>query len=94
MDLAPTPHTETSEQKKASFLQMQKICKEKHPFFIGRLSGNESVLCGLYNKKEHISNQLISNMLFGAGIQFLSEQDLSDYVDIYTKSFQNCDLEW
>lgn len=92
MELSPKPTQETTAQKIASFLRMQQICKEKSPFFIGRLSGNESLLCGLFLKKRSIPIQLIHNMLFGAGIQFLSEEDARDYANVYTQSFQNCDL--
>ena len=62
------------------------------PFFIGRLSGNETNICGklLYNK--NISQNLLYEMLTAAGIQFLNNDDVKNYVDMYIKSCQNSSL--
>ena len=69
-------------QKSISFNLVQtEIKKEK--FFIGRLSGNETRLCGLFINNKNITTDLYQNMLFGAGIQFKTVDDLTQYVKMY-----------
>ena len=76
----------THEQKLKSFLLIQDFILEKQqknePFFIGRLSGNESSLCGKILSNQSIQHQdtLINNMLFGAGIQFKHIDNYKQYV--------------
>ena len=53
----------TSEQKLESFLYLQNyMLNQKNKFFIGRLSGNESNLCGkvLSNQKVKLDNKIKS----------------------------------
>ena len=61
-------------------------------FFIGRLSGNESNLCGRVLSRKNINNYLFKDMLEGAGIQFLKSDDLKSYVKQYTESCKNSTL--
>ena len=80
----------------SAFLEMQRViieCQSKNtPFFIGRLSGNEPNLCSNIFENNMPTNYLFNNMLFGAGIQFLSKSDVAEYVKTYTDSFRNCDM--
>jgi hypothetical protein len=81
----------TQSQKLESFNLVQaELQKEK--FFIGRLSGNESRLCGLVINNTHFTNNLYKNMLYGAGIQFKSNDDLLEYVNMYNISVKNTTL--
>ena len=78
-------------QKSISFNLVQtEIKKEK--FFIGRLSGNETRLCGLFINNKNITTDLYQNMLFGAGIQFKTVDDLTQYVKMYNTSVKNTTL--
>lgn len=82
----------TKEQKEKSFLLLQENMKGR--FFIGRLSGNETRLSGLVlsNNMNNIDNMLIQNMLYVAGIQFKTKEDIISYVDLYNKSVKNTTL--
>ena len=67
---------------------------QNKPFFIGRMSGNENYLAGMYMQKRLPPvNFLIQNMLHMAGIQFRDDGDiLKYYVEMYNKSLLNTDL--
>ena len=80
----------TQKQKEESFLTVQEHMKGR--FFIGRLSGNETRLSGLIMNKQNIEPNLIQNMLYGAGIQFKTFEDLIEYVTIYDTSVSNTTL--
>jgi hypothetical protein len=81
----------TESQKITSFnLVQQELQKEK--FFIGRLSGNETRLCGLFINNKNITKDLYQYMLFGAGIQFKTIDDELQYVNMYNISVQNTSL--
>jgi len=81
----------TESQKITSFnLVQQEMQKEK--FCIGRLSGNETRLCGLFINNKIITNELYQNMLFGAGIQFKKMEDIAQYVNMYNTSVKNTTL--
>jgi hypothetical protein len=81
----------TESQKSISFNLVQtEIKKEK--FFIGRLSGNETRLCGLFINNKNITKDLYKNMLYGAGIQFKTVDDLTQYVKMYNTSVKNTTL--
>jgi len=88
----------TDEQEINSFLLMQNFILDKQqknePFFIGRLSGNETSMCGkvLSNKSLQQEAYLINNMLFGAGILFENIEHCKQYVKLYTRSVSKCDL--
>lgn len=86
----------TEKQKTDSFIYLQNYMlnkiNEKEPFFIGRLSGNESNLCGRALSGMNIDQRLIFEMLAGAGIQFLSKEDLKDYVKAYHSACTKSDL--
>ena len=77
----------TQEQKESSFLKIQEHMKGR--FFIGRLSGNETRLAGLVLNNTLPDSGLIQNMLYGAGIQFKSNNDLKDYVKSYNNAVKN-----
>jgi hypothetical protein len=79
--------TFTQTQKENDFLKLQKHMKER--FFVGRLSGNETRLAGLVLNNKPIDNKLIQNMLYGAGIQFKTKNDLIDYVNLYDTACKN-----
>ena len=84
----------TDHQKLESFLYLQKFILDKQsenkPFFIGRLSGNESRLAGLNILKKTMDLGLERDMLDGAGIQFLNKEDINNYVKLYNDSVKNC----
>lgn len=82
----------TSEAKRESFRVLQHHILTNSPFFIGRLSGNEPAFCGTLLSNKPISNSLVSNMLFVAGIQFTSNSDVTEYVRAYTTACKNCDM--
>jgi hypothetical protein len=86
-------------QKLSSFTTLQNFILDKEsrdePFFIGRMSGNENVLAGLYLNEnlERISEDfLINNMLYGAGIKFNSNNDIVNYCKLYNNSILNSNL--
>lgn len=87
----------TEEEHLQSFLQLQEFILEKQtknkPFLIGRLSGNETALCGkiLSNKPINQGN-LINQMLFGAGIQFKTIDHYKQYVKAYNNSVSKCNI--
>ena len=86
----------TDEQKINSFLYLQdfilnKIIKNEK-FFIGRLSGNETRLCGKMLKGEVIPYDLTNRMLFDAGIQMTSLEDFKTYVKLYTDACKNSSI--
>jgi len=95
-EFSPTPYPSSSADEIASFLAMQQLILEKQsksePFFIGRLSGNEPFFCISYLRTRIPDQNLINKMLFGAGIQFLSQTDTEDYVKTYIESFSQCDM--
>ena len=86
----------TDEQKLSSFIHLQKYMLEKieknEPFFIGRLSGNEPNLCGCILTNAAINNKLIHEMLTGAGIQFLNNDDMKKYVKTYHAACVNSSI--
>lgn len=96
MDLEPSFESYTESQDVASFLEMQRVIFDRQsrgqPFFIGRISGNEPNLCAHVIAGVEPPNYLMQNVLFGAGIQFKTVEDLNAYVKTYTDSFQSCDL--
>lgn len=77
----------TQQEKESSFLQLQEHMKGR--FFIGRLSGNETRLAGLVLNNRLPDSGLIQNMLYGAGIQFKTKNDLKDYVQTYNNAVKN-----
>jgi hypothetical protein len=88
-DLALTPFTR-KESVESFYLFQEEIKKDK--FFIGRLSGNETLFTGYIKNKLQIPNLLFQTMLFGAGIQFKTMDDVHKYVDLYDKSILNSSL--
>lgn len=86
----------TNEDKINSFHILQnailKSNSENKPIFVGRLSGNEPNLCGCLLKKQTIPPQLYQEMLTTAGIQFLNENDIKKYFELYTKACINSSL--
>jgi len=81
----------THKEKVHSFYLFQKELN-KDKFFIGRLSGNETlfVSCLIYNIEIH--PWLVNNMLYGAGIQFTNYEDIMLYKELYNKSVLNTTL--
>lgn len=86
----------TEKQKVGSFLYLQNYLLEKtenkEKFFIGRLSGNETNLCGKRLSKSDIPLNLLHEMLTGAGIQMRSSEDIDHYVNLYITSCRNSSL--
>jgi hypothetical protein len=62
------------------------------PYFIGRLSGNETLLCGKVLTNRGIDKDLLHAMSNNAGIKLNSRHDLNLYVDRYKKAVDNCTL--
>ena len=62
------------------------------PYFIGRLSGNETLLCGKVLTNQSINNGLLHAMSNNAGIKINSQEDLSLYVARYKKAVDKCTL--
>lgn len=93
MEFTDLTQSFTDEQKTWSFLYLQEYLLDKtdknEPFFIGRLSGNEPNLCGRQLTGEIISEQLMNEMLFTAGIQFLSQDDVKKFVKMYCNACSN-----
>ena len=86
----------TDEQKQQSFIYLQNYILEKteknEPFFIGRLSGNEPALCGRVLNNIDIPKQLFFEMLMTAGIQILSNDDIKQYVKLYTDACRHSSI--
>jgi hypothetical protein len=81
----------TEQQKLGSFKLVQTELKKKK-FFIGRLSGNETSLCGLLINNKTFTNDMHQQMLYSAGIQFKSKDDVIQYVNMYNISVKNTTL--
>ncbi len=83
-------------QKIKSFIELQEHildCQNNNiNFFIGRLSGNEPNLVGKILSGIKIPNNLINNMLYGAGIKFNNNEDIKKYVNLYNKSISKSTL--
>ena len=88
-DLALNPFTR-KEKVESFYLFQEEIKKDK--FFIGRLSGNETLFTGYFKNKMQIPDLLFKNMLYGAGIQFKTEEDINKYVQLYDSSVLNSSL--
>ena len=88
-DLELSPFTKT-ENIESFYLFQEELKKDK--FFIGRLSGNETLFTGYIKNKMHIPTWLFQNMLFGAGIQFKTDDDIYKYVDLSHRSVLNTSL--
>ncbi len=87
----------TDNDKLDGFLKLQEFIlnkqKTNEPFFIGRLSGNETSLTGkLLSNQQQIPDYLLQNMLFVAGIKFISIDDIIKYVTEYHNSIINSQL--
>lgn len=86
----------SDKEKEESFLYLQNYILEKieknEPFFIGRLSGNETNLCGKVLSKKELDNHLLHEMLTAAGIQMLSNEDIKQYVKLYNTSCKNSNI--
>jgi hypothetical protein len=83
----------TEEQKRESFLRLQKyVLETPTPFFIGRLSGNETRICGNILSNIPIPERLSREMLFGAGIQFKDKFDIQTYVQNYMNACKHSHL--
>ena len=82
----------TEKEKIDSFLFLQMYISTHDKYFIGRLSGNEQIICQHIIHNINISEGLINNMLFGAGIQFTSKDDIINYVNLLNTATLNCDV--
>lgn len=74
------------------YKRIQELINKELPFFIGRLSGNETLLCGLYLNNYPISSDLHTSMCINAGILIKNQEDLNKYVTQYVDSVKNCNL--
>ena len=81
----------TKEEQINSFSLFQEELK-KDKFFIGRLSGNETLFVSYIMNNISIDNYLINSMLFGAGIQFKTKNDCKLYKELYNASVSNTTL--
>ena len=80
-------------QKVDAFEKVQKkIETSTTPYFIGRLSYNEASLCGHYLNNKQAGANIRLNMLWVAGIQFKSPEDIRDYIKAYTSAINECDM--
>lgn len=85
----------SQEEKNDGFLKLQNHIKEattnNKPFFIGRLSGNETRLVGLClaNKDYKHMIPIVKNC---SGIHITSLQSLQSYFKIYMNSVHHCNL--
>ena len=83
----------TSQQKVESFLYLQNyILNKENKFFIGRLSGNESNLCGRILSNQKVNDRLLHEMLHTAGIKFSSTESLKSYVKQYHQACKHSDI--
>ena len=86
----------TSKQIEDSFIQLQSFIletqKKKVPFFIGRLSGVETNLCGIIINQLKVSDVIISQLLFNAGIKIKSQEDIFNYAKLYHNSVLKSNL--
>ena len=78
------------------FLRLQKFILDKQkdgkPFFIGRLSGNETRFTGDIITGNPVTPDLFRNMLYGAGISFNETSEIELYVRLYDAAVSNCDM--
>lgn len=84
------------EYETLSFLMIQNLIKDKvsknEKFFIGRLSGNETNLTGKVFTQSPINHGLMHEMLYTAGIQFKSNEDIIEYVKLYDNAVSKTTL--
>ena len=76
-------------------LAVAKIVQEeikRDKFFIGRLSGNETLFTGYFKNNIQLPDTLIETMLYGAGIQFKTDNDIKKYVELYDNAVLNSSL--
>ena len=75
-------------------LQTFILTKQKNgePFFIGRLSGNETRFAGDIIAGNPASPDLFRNMLYGAGISFDDTSDVDLYIHLYDIAVSHCDM--
>ena len=75
------------------FLKLQTfILNSNKPFFIGRLSGNETRFTGDILSGNPVSPDLFRNMLYGAGISFHGTADIELYIQLYDIAVSHCDM--
>jgi hypothetical protein len=75
------------------FLKLQSfILNSNKPFFIGRLSGNETRFAGDILSGNSVSPELFRNMLYGAGISFDDTTDIELYIQLYDIAVSHCDM--
>lgn len=78
------------------FLTLQNFILNKQnddkPFFIGRLSGNETRLTGDILSGNSVSQDLLINMLYVAGISFDKTADIELYIQSYDIAVSHCDM--
>jgi hypothetical protein len=89
-------NTFTLKQIEDSFIQLQSFIletqKKNVPFFIGRLSGVETNLCGIIISQLKVPNVIISQLLFNAGIQIKSSEEIFNYAKLYHNSVLKSNL--
>ena len=86
----------TQEQKMQSFLYLQSFLLDKieknETFFVGRMGGNEPNLCGKMLSGQELPINLMNEMLFAAGIQFLTKEDIKQFVKLHNNACKNSSL--
>lgn len=78
------------------FIKLQNfiLAKQKggEPFFIGRLSGNETRFTGDLISGQSVSPDLFRNMLYVSGISFDDTSDIDLYTHLYDIAVSHCDM--
>ena len=78
------------------FLKLQKFRldkqKDNKPFFIGRLSKNETRLVGDILTLNTVSPDLFRQMLYCSGISFSDGDDIELYIRLYDNAVARCDI--
>jgi hypothetical protein len=78
------------------FFRLQKFILDKQsagkPFFIGRLSKNETHFSGNILTGNSVSPDLFRQMLYCSGISFSDANDIELYVQLYDNAVSHCDM--
>ena len=74
------------------FIAVQKLMTNEKPFFIGRLSGNETAFCGNEIYRKPSKQSTVENLRKVAGIFFTNHESQMTYVKRYAETVRSCDL--
>tara|TARA_B100001093_G_C26756939_1_gene983880 strand:+ start:528 stop:1403 length:876 start_codon:yes stop_codon:yes gene_type:complete len=82
----------TSVDESKQFDKVQTLLGSEKPFFIGRLSGNETAFCGNEIFKKQSLPSTTDNLRKVAGIYFSSNKNKDFYIEKYSQSVRSCNL--